>query len=106
MAKAETEFAGGYGVYWRTWGFLLALTTLMFFLDSLSMPRTPFVLIMVTAMLLKVMLIAGIFMHLRQESLDLVISIGVCVLGLGFLLYLLIVPDAMRIFTMLTQGHL
>lgn len=100
MAEAKAEFAG-YGVYWRTWGFLLALTLVMFVLDSLAMPRLPFVLIMVTAMLLKVVLIAGIFMHLRQESLDLVISIGVCVLGLGAILYGLMAPDAMRILHML-----
>lgn len=100
MARATTESAG-YGIYWRTWGVLLALTVLMFFLDSLAMPRLPFVLIMVTAMLLKVTLIAGIFMHLRQESLDLVICIGVCVLGLGVILYGLIAPDALRILHML-----
>lgn len=100
MGNANTQFAG-YGIYWRTWGFLLALTLVMFVLDSLAMPRLPFVLIMITAMLLKVALIAGIFMHLRQESLDLVISIGLCVLGLGAILYGLIAPDALRIFRML-----
>lgn len=100
MTNADTQFAG-YGVYWRTWGFLLVLTAVMFMLDSLQMPRVPFVLMMISAMLLKVALIAGIFMHLRQESLDLVICIGVCVLGLGAALYGLMAPDAIRILRMI-----
>lgn len=87
----------GLATYWRTWTLLLVLTTLMLVLDSLAMPRTPFVLLMVTAMMLKAALIAGIFMHLRQESLDLVIAIAVCALGCGVLLWALIVVDAHRI---------
>lgn len=97
MSEAKAAEFPGYGIYWRTWGFLLLLTAVMFFLDNLSMPRTPFVLLMVTAMLVKVALIAGIFMHLRQESLDLAIAIAVCVLGCGGILYALTVVDAWRI---------
>jgi cytochrome c oxidase subunit IV len=97
MSEANTAEFPGYGIYWRTWGFLLLLTTIMFFLDTLAMPRTLFVLLMVGAMLMKVTLIAGIFMHLRQESLDLVIAIGVCALGCGAILYGLTVVDAWRI---------
>ena len=102
MARATTKTAGGYAAYWRTWTFLLVLTAIMLFLDTMPMPRAPFVTLMVAAMLLKVVLIAGIFMHLRQESLDLVIAIGVCTLGCGLVLYVLIVPDALRILAMLT----
>lgn len=97
MSEAKSAEFPGYGIYWRTWGFLLLLTAVMFFLDNLALPRTPFVLLMITAMLVKVTLIAGIFMHLRQESLDLVIAIGVCVLGCGAILYGLTVVDAWRI---------
>jgi cytochrome c oxidase subunit IV len=96
-SEANTAEFPGYGIYWRTWGFLLLLTTIMFVLDTLTMPRLLLVLLMVSAMLLKVALIAGIFMHLRQESLDLVIAIGVCVLGCGGILYALTVVDAWRI---------
>jgi len=101
MSDAKTAEFSGYGVYWRTWGVLLLLTAIMFFLDNLDMPRTPFVLLLISAMMIKATLIAGIFMHLRQESLDLVIAIGVCVLGCGGILYGLIAVDAMRIFAML-----
>lgn len=93
----------GYGVYWRTWGFLLLLTATMLLLDSLSMPRTPFVILMLAAMLTKAALIAGIFMHLRQESLDLVIGLACCVLGCVGILYALTVVDAQRIFAMIAR---
>ena len=102
MGRATTKATGGYTVYWRTWTFLLVLTAIMLFLDTLPMPRTPFVVLMVAAMLLKVVLISGIFMHLRQESLDLVIAIGVCMLGCVVVLYALIAPDALRILAMST----
>ncbi len=101
MSDAHTDSFAGYGVYWRTWSFLLLLTAFMFFLDSVQMPRTPFVLLMLVAMLTKATLIAGVFMHLRQESLDLVIAIGVCTIGCVLLLYGLTVVDAVRILRML-----
>lgn len=101
MSDAKAGVLAGYGVYWRTWSFLLLLTAFMFFLDNMQMARTPFVLLMVLAMLTKATLIAGVFMHLRQESLDLVIAIAVCTMGCVVLLYGLTVVDALRIFRML-----
>jgi cytochrome c oxidase subunit IV len=91
------------GLYWRTWGVLLVLTAVMFFLDSMDMPRGIFVAIMLTAMLAKAALIGGIFMHLAQESRDLMVTVVVCCLGLGALLYALSAVDAWRISQML-QG--
>jgi caa(3)-type oxidase subunit IV len=101
MSEAKTEKFTGYAVYWRTWGFLLALTVVMFVIDSLSMPRLPFVVLMVSVMLLKVVLIASIFMHLRDESRDLALMVGFCGLFFGAILYGLLVPDALRIAAML-----
>lgn len=100
MAHAKAEEFAGYGVYWRTWTTLLVLTAIMFFVDGLQIPRTPFVLIILSAMMIKVVLITGIFMHLKQESLDLVIAIAICLLGCSLLLYGLIVVDAFRILAM------
>lgn len=89
--------------YWIVWGVLLALTLTMVILDQAPLPRTTFVLLMLGAMLAKATMIAAYFMHLRFERWPLVLGI---VLGLPInaaILYLLIVPDALRIFSMLGQ---
>lgn len=89
------------GVYWRTWGVLLVLTAIMFFLDSMDMSRGVFVVVMLTAMMIKATLIGGIFMHLAYESRDLMITVAICCLGFGALLYGLSVVDAWRILAMI-----
>ena len=99
---SETK-AADLGTYWRTWLVLLALTAVMFFLDTLAMPRGLFVSIMLLAMTAKATLIGGIFMHLAKESTDLVVTVVVCGLGFGILLFGLSVVDAFRIFDMM-QG--
>jgi len=99
---SETK-AANLGIYWRTWAVLLVLTAIMFFLDTVDMPRGLFVGVMLVAMMTKATLIGGIFMHLAKESMDLVVTIVVCVLGFGLLLFGLTVVDAGRIYQML-QG--
>ena len=92
-----------YRTYWIAWGALLALTLTMVALDRAPLPHTTFVLLMLGAMLIKASVIAAYFMHLRFERWPLVLGI---VLGLPInaaILYVLIVPDAMRIFEMLGQ---
>ena len=99
----SNEQAPNLGIYWRTWAVLLVLTAVMFFLDSLTMPRGIFVTVMLVAMMVKATLIAMIFMHLAKESTDLVVTVVVCALGFGVLLYGLSVVDAGRIYQMM-QG--
>ena len=92
-----------YRTYWIAWGALLALTLTMVVLDQAPLPHTTFVILMVGAMLVKATVIAAYFMHLRFERWPLVLGI---VLGLPInaaILYVLIVPDALRIFDMLGQ---
>ena len=87
--------------YGIVWGALLALTLTMVVLDQAALPRPAFVPLMLGAMLVKATLIAAYFMHLRFERWPLVLGI---VLGLPInaaILYVLIVPDALRIFEML-----
>ena len=90
-----------YRTYWIAWGALLALTVTMVVLDRAPLPRLTFIALMVGAMLVKAAVIAGYFMHLRFERWALVVAV---VLGLPInaaILYVLIVPDALRIFDML-----
>ena len=86
--------------YWTTWSILLGLTLVMLVFDQMSMPRLLFVLLMLTAMLVKATMIAGIFMHLRFERVAFVLMIFVGLFVNGAILYGLIVPDAARIFEM------
>ena len=90
-----------YRTYWIAWGALLTLTVTMVVLDQAPLPRSTFIVLMLAAMLVKAAVIAGYFMHLRFERWALVAAV---VLGLPInaaILYVLIVPDARRIFDML-----
>lgn len=92
-----------YRTYWIAWGALLALTLTMVGLDSAPLDYRIFAVLMLGAMLVKATVIGVYFMHLRFERWPLVLSI---VLGLpvnAAILYILIVPDAFRIFEMLKQ---
>ena len=90
------------GGYWITWAVLLAFTTIMLWLDgaSASMSRQVFVWFMLAAMTVKVLLIGGNFMHLRGERLALTLTVVVGLIGMGLVLYVLIIPDAARIHSM------
>ena len=92
-----------YRTYWIAWGVLLVLTLTMVVLDRAPLPYGAFLIVMLTAMLAKATVIAAYFMHLRFERWPLVLAI---VLGLPInaaILYILIVPDARRIFEMLNR---
>ena len=93
----------GTRVYWITWSVLLAFTLVMVWLDGMSIPRLAFVVAMLVAMLAKASLIASNFMHLRFERVSLVLMIVIGLLVTGAFLYVLIVPDAVRIHDMSRQ---
>ena len=69
----------------------------MLVVDSMEMPRSIFVSVLLTAMLVKASLIGAHFMHLRFERLSLALMVIVGLLVNGAILFALIVPDAIRI---------
>ena len=89
-----------YSVYWRTWGFLLALTLVMVLMDQAAVPRSLLVVVLLAAMLVKASLIVGTFMHLNQERLSLYVTVVVALLLTGTVLFVLIVPDGFRLLRM------
>jgi cytochrome c oxidase subunit IV len=89
-----------YSVYWRTWIVLLVLTTIMILVDQAGMPREILVGILLAAMLAKATLIAANFMHLKYEKLAVGIAVGVSLLFVGAILFLLMVPDGLRMLRM------
>ena len=86
--------------YWITWSVLLVFTVVMLWADSASLPRLAFVVFMLAAMLTKASIICGNFMHLKSERIPLITTVVVGLLVTGVVLYVLIVPDAMRIHEM------
>ena len=88
----------GYGVYWRTWLALLALTVIMVFTDKAPLPRGVLVAILVAAMLMKASLIGAYFMHLRFENIGLIVAVMVGLFFFGAVLFLMIVPDGLEMF--------
>ena len=89
--------------YWITWSILLVFTVVMLWADSASFPRTGFVIFMVAAMLTKASIIGANFMHLRSERAGLILTVVVGLLVTGVVLYVLMVPDAVRIHDMVTR---
>ena len=89
--------------YWMTWSVLLVFTVAMLWADSASLPRTAFVVFMVAAMLTKASIIGANFMHLKSERLPLITTVVVGLLVTGAILYVLIMPDAIRIHEMVSR---
>ncbi|MBI2833720.1 MAG: cytochrome C oxidase subunit IV family protein [Acidobacteria bacterium] len=87
-------------LYWATWLTLLALTVVMLVADGLSVPRLAFLVVVLSAMLVKASLIGAHFMHLRFERLPLALTVIVGLLLTGVILFALIAPDAVRIAAM------
>ena len=87
-------------VYWITWGVLLMFTSVMLWADTAAIPRMAFVIFMIGAMLTKASMIGANFMHLRQESAWMVVTVVVGLFVTATVLYVLIAPDAARIHSM------
>ncbi len=109
-ATAAEAAHSSYRTYWRIWFILLAVTLIMIFIDrptaqaldgsGPAIPHGVLVFILVAAMLFKATLIASYFMHLRYEKLFLGLSVLFGLLINGAILFVLIVPDGLRIFGM------
>jgi caa(3)-type oxidase subunit IV len=84
-------------LYWTTWGVLLAITLVMLWFDSAQVSRGALLTVLLGAMVVKAALIAGTFMHLRHEHRGLILTVVLGLFALGVVLYVLIVPDALRI---------
>jgi caa(3)-type oxidase subunit IV len=84
-------------LYWTTWAVLLAITLVMLWFDRAQVSRGALLTVLLGAMVVKAGLIAGTFMHLRHEHHGLILTVVLGLFVLGVVLYVLIVPDALRI---------
>jgi cytochrome c oxidase subunit IV len=93
----ESSTSSPYRFFWKTWGILLGLTSIMVVVDILKMPRIVLLLILLGAMLTKAFLIASRFMDLGHERRVVFFGIAFSLLFLGGILYALMVPDGLAV---------
>jgi cytochrome c oxidase subunit IV len=86
-----------YRRFWKTWGILLVLTSIMVFVDVMHMPRVLLLLVLLAAMLTKAALIGARFMDLEHEKMVVGISVAFSLLFFGAILYALMAPDSVAI---------
>jgi len=98
---SETDSKASYKGYWITWGIMLVITAIMLLGDSLSWSKPAIVGLLLVAMLVKVALIGGEFMHLRFEKPALIWAVAGCILFFSAFLFILIAFDGLRIARML-----
>jgi cytochrome c oxidase subunit IV len=96
-----TGSEASYKGYWITWGIMLVITGIMLAADSLPWSKTLVVGLLLLAMLIKVGLIGGEFMHLRFEKPSLIWAVAGCILFFSAFLFVLIAFDGIRIARML-----
>jgi cytochrome c oxidase subunit IV len=89
--------------YWVTWAALLGLTLVMLWADNAALSRALFIGVVVSAMVVKAFMIASRFMHLEYEQRALVGTVIVGLFVTALVLFVLIVPDAIRIHGMLAR---
>jgi cytochrome c oxidase subunit 4 len=99
---SETRARHGFALYVRVWAILLGLTLVMIAIDRAELRLALLAGALVTAMMFKASLIAAYFMHLRFEGRLLVWSVVAGLFGLGLILFVLLVPDGLRIHHMVT----
>jgi len=86
-----------YKPFWKTWGILLMLTTIMVFVDTMDFPRMLLLVVLLGAMMTKAYLIATEFMDLKHERIEVGIAIATSILFFGTLLFAFIAPDGFAV---------
>ncbi len=86
-----------YRTYWTAWGILLALTTVMVFTERAGLPRVGMLAVILFAMVMKVVLIGGWYMHLRYERMVLVASVVGGTFATAAVLFFLLIPDGLAV---------
>jgi cytochrome c oxidase subunit 4 len=99
----EVGARGGFALYLRVWAVLLGLTLVMVAVDRSDLRLLYLAGLLVAAMLLKAGLIASSFMHLRFEGKLFLWSVVLGLFVLGLILYVLMIPDGLRIHEMVTS---
>jgi caa(3)-type oxidase subunit IV len=76
-----------YRSYWITWAILLAITVGMLMAEELHLPKWFLLVFLLTFMIVKAVMIAGNFMHLRHEQRNLAIMVASGIVVTSLILY-------------------
>lgn len=79
--------ASPYRIYWITWAILLVITVAMLAAEEMHMPRWFLLVFLLIFMMVKAVMIAGNFMHLRYEKRNLAVMVGLGILATSLILY-------------------
>lgn len=86
-----------YKIYWVTWFLLLVITVAMLAAEAFHMPRWFLVLFLLAFMMVKAVMIAGNFMHLRFEKNNLAIMVAAGILLTSAVLLAFITPESSHV---------
>lgn len=92
--RQQAEHGSGYGLYWRTWLWLLVITLLELGAVAVALPRVVLVAVLLVLSVMKAALIMAHFMHLRFERLSFVYAV-LSPLIFALILFGGIAPDAL-----------
>jgi cytochrome c oxidase subunit IV len=76
-----------YRIYWVTWAILLVITLAMLAAEEFHLPRWFLLVFLLIFMMVKAIMIAGNFMHLRFENRNLALMVGLGILVTSLILY-------------------
>jgi cytochrome c oxidase subunit IV len=76
-----------YKAYWITWAILLAITVGMLVAEGLHMPKWFLLVFLLLFMMVKAVMIAGTFMHLRHEQRNLAVMVAAGIIVTSLILY-------------------
>lgn len=85
-----------YRTYFILWIVLLALTVTMIVTEGAGLPRVLTVGVVLVAMITKVVLIGGWYMHLRYERMSLIAAVVLGTFVTAAVLFALIAPDGIN----------
>jgi len=93
----ENTQGNPYGVYFRTWVYLLLITGGMLLAESLRMPRWFQLLFLLAFMMVKATMIGGKFMHLSHEKANLRFMVAFGLIVTSLILYFFITPESRHV---------
>jgi cytochrome c oxidase subunit IV len=97
MSETSTG-ASPYRIYWVTWAILLVITVAMLAAEEFHMPRWFLLVFLLVFMMVKAVMIAGNFMHLRFEKRNLAFMVGAGILVTSLILYGFVSRESVHVF--------
>jgi cytochrome c oxidase subunit IV len=86
-----------YRIYWVTWVVLLIITVAMLLAEAFHLPKWFLIAFLLTFMMVKAVMIAGNFMHLRYERSNLAVMVGAGLMVTSLILYAFISRESRHV---------